>query len=257
MGQESDQLIYQSLDDGGLAPIDQEDVMQHQYRSSTESDENPMNPDVEATREEIERTRERMSETIGAISERLDPHALTQQAKGAVRGATIGRLESAAKAASTAAKDAVTSAGESLSGVAKGAVTSAGESLSGAAHKVKDTIGSVGDHVGSGAQANGGSHADPVEITFDVDGSDRISWAGRLRIGPRIESMADQARSGFRQGLEKKPLLVGIALVGLGALVGFLIPESEQESRLLGRMGSRWVPGARVVTDDQADRLTV
>jgi len=257
MGQESDQLIYQSLDDGGLAPIDREDVMQQQYRSSTESDENPVSPEVEATKEEIERTRERMGETIDAISERLDPHALTQQAKGAVRDATIGRVESTAKAAGAAAKDAVTSAGESLGGAAKGAVTSAGESLSGAAHKVKDTIGSVSDRVGSVAQANGYSHTDSVRTTYEVDQSDRLSWVGRLRTSPRIGSMADQARSGFRQGLEKKPLVVGIALVGLGALVGFVIPESERESRLLGRMGSRWIPGAHVVADNQADRLSV
>jgi hypothetical protein len=241
MGQESDQLTDQPLDDGGLGPIDREDVMQQQYRSSAELEENPMNPEVEATREEIERTRERMGETISAISERLDPHALTQQAKGAVRDATIGRVESAAKAAGAAAKDVVTSAGEGLSG---------------AAHKVKDTIGSVGDHVGSGAQANGSSHTNSVQTTFEGDGSDRISWGGRLRLGPRMRGMAAQARNGFRQGLEKKPLIVGIALVGLGALVGFVIPESEQESRLLGRMGSRWIPGAHVVTDDQAGRLS-
>lgn len=42
---------------------------------------------------EIEQTRAEMEETLDAIKEKLDPEHLKQQAKAAVREATIGRVE--------------------------------------------------------------------------------------------------------------------------------------------------------------------
>jgi len=49
--------------------------------------------DTEAIRADIEHTRSQMSATIDAIQEKLNPQNLVDQAKGAVREATIGRVE--------------------------------------------------------------------------------------------------------------------------------------------------------------------
>jgi hypothetical protein len=216
--------------------------MQQQGTSSFEPDSDSMNPDTKAARVEIERTRERMSDTIEAISKRLDPHTLSRQAKGAVRDATIGRVENAAKSAGATAKDALTTAGESLSGVA---------------HKVKDTIVSNSNTGSAHDQAT-----DPIEVhSMSPNGSDKSS-AGvlrsvRMKVGAPIREGMAQAQSGFRQGLERKPLVVGVILVGLGALAGFAIPETEQENRFLARMWSRPFLGGRALPDDQAGRWTV
>jgi len=312
VGQESDQLIFESLDDGGLAPIDREVIMQQQYTSSFNSDEDAMNPDTKATREEIEQTRERMSETIDTISERLDPHALTQQAKDAVRGATIGRVESAAKSArvttqnalsttgatakdaltaagttakdafSTAGatakgalnttgatakdalttagvttKDALTTAGATAGATAKNAINTAGESLSGVAHKVRETIVSVRNTAGAEAQTDGTDDVNSMQATANGNGLGEKFRSARMNIGPQFRDTAHQAQCSFREALEKKPLVVGAALVGLGALAGFAIPETEQENRLLGRIGSRLISGKASSSADQAGQWTV
>jgi len=227
MGQESDQLIYQSLDDGGLAPIDQEDMVQQ--RHSFEENDEAMDPDTKAAKEEIERTRERMSETIEAISERLDPHTLAQQVKDAARNATIGKVENAAKTTGAATKEALTTAGESISSVA---------------HKVKDTIASVGEHSEVNRRDERVSDAYSRHSSMTVSG-----------MGARIRGWGRQAQNGVRQGLEKRPLIMGVALVGIGALVGFILPETEQENRLLGQIGSRILSKKRTLVSDQVGQL--
>src|SRR3954453_6379428 len=55
--------------------------------------EEPADPEVEALTAEIETTRSRMSDTVDAIGERLDPAHIVEGAKGAVRDATIGKVE--------------------------------------------------------------------------------------------------------------------------------------------------------------------
>jgi hypothetical protein len=259
MGQESDRLIDASLDDGGLAPIDQEIIMQQQRTFSSESDEDALNADATTAKEEIERTRERMSGTIDAISERLDPQTLKQQAKDAVRDATIGKVESAAKSAGATAKDTFNTASatakdtfNTASATVKDTFTTAGETLSGVAHKVRETVVSVSSSTGHGAQPDGPVGADSMNVTENGSGSDGILRSGYMKISPRIRDTAYQAQSGFRQGLEKRPLVMGAALIGLGALVGFALPETEQENRLLGRMGSRAFSSRRGFTEDQA-----
>jgi len=49
--------------------------------------------ETEAIRADIEQTRTQMSATIDAIQEKLNPQNIVDQAKGAVREATIGRVE--------------------------------------------------------------------------------------------------------------------------------------------------------------------
>jgi uncharacterized protein DUF3618 len=239
MGKAADQLIYQPLDDGGLAPIDRESVMQQQNTSSFESDVDSMNPDTEATKEEIERTRERMGETIDAISERLDPHTLSRQAKDAVRDATIGKVEHAAKSAGAKARDVVSTAGERVSGVA---------------HKVKDTVVPGGDAADVDAHSY---ETSTVASTEKDEASIGVLQNIRTNIGPRMQNGMQQAQSGFRQSLEKKPLLVGAALIGLGALAGFAIPETEQENRFLARLRSRPFSGGKTGPSDQNGQWTV
>jgi hypothetical protein len=61
--------------------------------------------ETEAIRGDIEDTRANMSSTIDAIQEKLSPQRLTEQAKGAVRDATVGRVQNMASNITDTAKD--------------------------------------------------------------------------------------------------------------------------------------------------------
>jgi ElaB/YqjD/DUF883 family membrane-anchored ribosome-binding protein len=67
-------------------------------------------PDLTAQREQIERTRADMSEKLDAIQSKLSPGNLTNQAKEAVRDATIGKAQHAME-------DVTSSVGNAVSGV--------------------------------------------------------------------------------------------------------------------------------------------
>jgi hypothetical protein len=88
-------------------------------------------PAIAIARAEIEQTRAEMSETIDALQERLRPEVLkeqaketaqhvaqekVEQAKGAIRQATLGRVEETVNAATDAAQSVASSAGDALSG---------------------------------------------------------------------------------------------------------------------------------------------
>src|SRR5262249_34797245 len=59
-----------------------------------------------AIRADIEHTRSHMSTTIDAIQDKLNPQNLVDQAKGAVREATIGRVENMVSDVRNTAQDA-------------------------------------------------------------------------------------------------------------------------------------------------------
>lgn len=69
---------------------------------------------VAAQREEIERTRSELSSTIDAIQEKLSPENLTNQAKEAVRGATVGRAQEAVGNVTDTVQSAVSDVSDSV-----------------------------------------------------------------------------------------------------------------------------------------------
>lgn len=72
--------------------------------------------DPEEIREEIETTRNEMSETIDAIQERLSPENLKDQAKDAVREATIGKAQTMVDDVSYAAREKGTTIWDTVRG---------------------------------------------------------------------------------------------------------------------------------------------
>lgn len=63
------------------------------------------NPEIEAQKQRIERTRAQMGSTIDAIEERLSPSRLAQEAKTAVKDATVGQAQQAVSNISDSASD--------------------------------------------------------------------------------------------------------------------------------------------------------
>jgi ElaB/YqjD/DUF883 family membrane-anchored ribosome-binding protein len=59
---------------------------------------------------------------------------------------------------------------------------------------------------------------------------------------------ADQARAmaqGFQRTVEENPLLIGALALGLGAAVGFIMPATQPEKRLMGETRDRLVENAQ------------
>jgi hypothetical protein len=54
-----------------------------------------------------------------------------------------------------------------------------------------------------------------------------------------VTSQARRAREGFSQLLEEQPLLIGTLGIALGALIGYALPATEAEDRLLGETRDR------------------
>ena len=134
-------------DDGGLAPTAKAGSNSQALKSSLDGNEGSMDPAARSAREEIERTRGQMSDTIDEISERLDPQVLAQQAKSAVRHATIGKLEDKVSDAATMMQNA--------GARVQGAVSTAGDNLGGAANRVRDAAAPAAEATSGTAQRVG------------------------------------------------------------------------------------------------------
>jgi len=128
-------------DDGGLAPTAKADPDSQSLKSSLDLRDGAVDPAARAARQEIERTRGQMSETIDQISERLDPEVLTQQAKSAVRNATIGKLQDKVSSVSARVEDTVGGAATKMRDAGarvQEAVSTAGDNLGGVASRARD-----------------------------------------------------------------------------------------------------------------------
>ena len=149
--------------------------------------------------------------------------------------------------------DVIGKAGDTVSGVAGKAgdavgsvVGTAGDVIGGVAGKTGDVVGGAvgmtGNVVGGAVGMTGNVVGGAVGLTGDVVGTvahavgDTVGGVGE-RIGTVREELPYQTQLlGFRiqDLLEENPMVVGAVAVALGAAVGFLVPETQQEQRLLG-----------------------
>lgn len=81
--------------------------------------------DLATARAQIEQTRADMSDTIDAIQQKLSPTNMAQEAKDAVREATVGKVEDALSNATSTVQQAVSSVGDAASQAFGGVTDSA------------------------------------------------------------------------------------------------------------------------------------
>jgi len=103
-GLEDDVDLANRAHDGELTYAEA-DVVEVQPASSGDATDDDATAETEAIRGDIEDTRANMSSTIDAIQEKLSPQRLTEQAKDAVRDATVGRVQDMANNITETAKD--------------------------------------------------------------------------------------------------------------------------------------------------------
>jgi ElaB/YqjD/DUF883 family membrane-anchored ribosome-binding protein len=93
--------LYEETDVVEVQPTTSRDVTGDTTRDVDED----RTPETEAIRGDIEGTRANMSSTIDAIQEKLSPQRIAEQAKGAVRDATVGRVQDMASNIGDSARD--------------------------------------------------------------------------------------------------------------------------------------------------------
>ena len=74
------------------------------------------------------------------------------------------------------------------------------------------------------------------------------------QMGDKVHDGAQQSAGWFQQTLQENPLAVGAAALTLGAALGFLLPETAAENRLMGRAHDRFAAKAQETAQDLAHK---
>lgn len=253
----------------------------------TELTENEHMSDDEAAeaveiRAEIEETRLEMGGTLQELGNRLDPGNLMNQAKENVREATIGRVEETAKGMSDMVMEtikrnpipaAMAGAGLALLWKNKASGNSGSNGYrtyeagrygttypygyeqtgsgyqgsgqgGGIASKAGDAVSAVGSTVGDAAGNVAGTAGDVVgtvgqtaqNVTGEVVGT---AQQAAQEVGWRVERF-----------MQASPLAVGAIAIGAGALMGALLPETQQEQKVMGDASRQMASTVRDSVDE-------
>lgn len=97
------------------------------------------------------------------------------------------------------------------------------------------------------------------------DGLDKLPPKARLRVREARqaavnaqEKVEDQARRAARKSsaaMQSQPLAVGAVALGIGALIGALLPSSRREDELMGEQRDRFMSRAQGVLREEMDKL--
>lgn len=193
--------------------------------------------EVAEIRAEIEETRVEMGGTLNELGTRLEPSHLMNEAKDNVREATIGRVEETAKGMSDMVMETIK----------RNPIPAA---IAGAGLALLWMNRSNGSGSNGSGQRYAGSRYDPRYGTASSYGQDdggigenvgnAVGQAGQTagqvtgEVIERGQQTAHEVGSRIDRFMQASPLAVGAIAVGAGALVGALVPETEQERELLG-----------------------
>ena len=194
---------------------------------------------VAQTRAEIERTRADMGETVDALQERLSPQNIKEQAKV--------QAKETAREAGSGFVDRIkhNPVPAAMVGIGLGwLLTSGAESGSGRRRfqegpdyyerSVDRSYSAYYEESSrsSGGQSRTGEAAGQAREKASRLGGQAQERASQLSEG--AQEQAQRAKGGFQQMLQENPLAVGALAVGLGAAVGFSVPETDKENRAMG-----------------------
>ncbi|HET9227826.1 MAG TPA: DUF3618 domain-containing protein, partial [Thermoanaerobaculia bacterium] len=126
-------------------------------------------------------------------------------------------------------RSALHNAGDKISDAA----STAKDAVVGAAGTAKDAVVDAKDRVVEGA-----GHA--------RERASELSWQARERARYRTR----QARVGFWQTMEERPLALGAAAIALGVVAGLMIPSTRKEDELMGETRDRLMERAKEVGEE-------
>ena len=236
---------------------------------STEYDEN-----TEQLRADIEDTRADMSQTLNEIQERLSPENLMDQAKEAVRDATIGKVEKVMGQVGETLS-AVTEPAREVAGRAGNAIKEVGTTVGDQIWKNPIPIALIGLGVGMLVMKNYrgqsyGNGATQRKFPQGRNSSYSLGDVGQPRQTQQQQSTgsstlnqvketasdlanrstqtlnelgtkAKNSASRFGGIMRDNPLAAGAVAIAAGTAVGLLIPSTQFESEYIGETGERLV----------------
>ena len=244
-------------------------------------------PSSQKIQADIDRTRSNMDRTFDAIESKLTPGQLLQEAWGIFKGGSGAGANKALKIAKQhplpsaviglgigwllldssrstrphssrqsyagnpdypGTRDAFRDEGESRLGAAKdalkGAASSASDLATNAKEKVSDLASQAGDKLG--------------DLTDKVK-EQASDWTDKVKeqaseLGDRVQKGTRQARLGFWQLLEERPLAVGAATLAVGLLVGLSIPSTDVEDEWMGETRDQLFDSAKETGREMLDK---
>jgi gas vesicle protein len=248
--------------------------------------------ETDAIRSDIEDTRANMSSTIDAIQEKLSPQRLTEQAKDAVRDATVGKVQDMASNITEMARDTGSGLMDSirenplpaaLVGIGVGWLFLSARRRAAERDRWRPAYGS-----GSGRSANsypydrygqyGSSQYGSSQPSQQENGKmsqvadnvkDKLSDAGDRAqdmtdtVKEHASDMAEQAqwqaqraRGWLERTWDENPLVVAVAALAAGALVGLSIPETQVEREMMGEASGNVLQKAADTAQDVTQNVS-
>ena len=146
------------------------------------------------------------------------------------------------------AGDKVSSAAGTAKHAVTGAASTAKDAVTGAASTAKDAV------AGAASTAKG-AVVGAKDRMADVAGTAReraaeLSWQTRERARYRTR----QARVGFWETMEERPLALGAAAIALGVVAGLMIPSTRKEDELMGETRDRLMERAKEVGGEALEK---
>ena len=245
---------------GGAQGMPDEGVREKLSRERDEINPDPMSADdeLESLRLELARTRSQMSETVYALQGRMNPQYVREQATSQAKDTA---REAGSSIADTMKNNpvptALTGAGvvglgwliASASGGSSSGSSSLGSRSSGrqrledgpyyygSSERSYPAYYEEGEYESSSSSRSSGREraqeaTDQARQRASQVGGQLQDRAGEA--GQQAQQQAQRAKSGFRQILQDSPLALGALALGVGAAVGFAIPETSKENEVMG-----------------------
>jgi hypothetical protein len=140
------------------------------------------------------------------------------------------------------ASDAASNAGERISSAAHHLSDAAGDGV----HRIGSVVGNAAEGVSEKASALAHHAGDAASHLMDQAGQAASSVVtGAKHSAQRVEQT-------LQTTLQENPLAVGAAALALGAVVGFSLPRTEREDRLMGEARDRVLQQAGEASHDAA-----
>lgn len=144
-----------------------------------------------------------------------------------------GRLSSAMHSA----RDTVSGAAGTAKHAVSDAASTAKDAVTGAAHTAKEAVVGAKDRV---ADVAGTARERASELSY--------------RTRQKARSQAYQARVGFWETMEERPLAVGAAALALGVVAGLMIPSTRKEDEMMGETRDRLMERAKEVGGEALEK---
>ena len=242
------------------------------------------NDRTDEIRRDIERTQREMSRTIDEIQHRLSPHYMMQRTKDSMREAGVKASRSFGDRVRNNPIGATmvgvglwmlmrdndrdvevefipdrdrwdaslpsnySSVGEyrdfDYEGASHGRLADARERVSGIADTARERVSGVADTTRE--RVSSAMHSVHEATSSAGEGVRHLSERARHRM--------QRARYQSRDLMTDSPLVVGLAAIAAGALLGALIPETERENELMGEHRDRLAERAREMAREGVDR---